>query len=585
MKRLLPILLAVMPLTLLAQSAVLSPRLAGIIALEDVKLAVLEEPSSPRQPKRELLLKEGQSEGRTELVEIQSRQGTVKATVSGEVQVLGLTNQLASSARTFRGLALEDVSLQTVLLLLGRFSDRTVLQHPSLRAVSLTINHPVTHRAEAAQVLKVALEEKQIAVVTDGDKFLLVAPKAQAPALNPRSVQHATTSTNSAAAELFPAGSLNFQSALAVQVLMIYAELRGEKLDRSSPLPPTANNPIFLKMETALTKAECLYALETLLNWNGIKLVPAENGLVKAVATSSDNPPPTPILEGHTADPHAIVFDDTYYVYPTSDKSEWQTTDFSAWSSQDLIHWKNEGMILDVTKDLKWAKIRAWAPAMIRRNGTYYFYFCAEQKIGVATNNAPTGKFTDALERPLLAPSREHPGQVIDPQAFLDDDGQAYLYYGQGQLYAYKLKPDMVTLDGPPVKMTPPRFNEGIFVFKRNGLYYFMWSEHDARDARYQVAYGTAKSPLGPIELPPDNVILRQHGPAVGTGHHSVVQVPGTDRWYVIYHRHAIPDGNGYTRQTCLARMEFDAAGRIQPVDPLAAPFPPGSKGEPVARP
>jgi beta-xylosidase len=295
--------------------------------------------------------------------------------------------------------------------------------------------------------------------------------------------------------------------------------------------------------------------------------------------------PPKPILEGYTADPHAVVFDDTYYVYPTSDKAQWQTTDFSCWSSKDLIHWKNEGLILDVTKDLKWAKIRAWAPAMIRRDGKYYFYFCAEQKIGVATNSAPTGKFTDALDRPLITPGSEYPGQAIDPCPFLDDDGQAYLYYGQGNLYAYKLKPDMIALAGSPLKMTPSRFNEGIFVFKRQGLYYFMWSENDARDERYRVAYGTAKSPLGPIVVPPDNVILQKRGRAVGTGHHAVVQVPGTDRWYIIYHRHAIPNGNGYTRETCLARMEFSEDGRIKKVDPLAPAFPEGSKGEPIKQP
>ena len=181
--------------------------------------------------------------------------------------------------------------------------------------------------------------------------------------------------------------------------------------------------------------------------------------------------PPKPILEGYTADPHAMVFDDTYYVYPTSDKEQWQTTDFSCWSSKDLIHWKNEGMVLDVTKDLKWAKIRAWAPAMIRRDGKYYFYFCAEQKIGVAVSDKPTGKFVDALGKPLIAPSREYPAQTIDPFAFIDDDGQAYLYYGQGNLYAYKLKPDMITLDGPPKRLTPPRFNEAVFVIKRQGRY------------------------------------------------------------------------------------------------------------------
>ncbi|HYG23784.1 MAG TPA: family 43 glycosylhydrolase [Verrucomicrobiae bacterium] len=294
--------------------------------------------------------------------------------------------------------------------------------------------------------------------------------------------------------------------------------------------------------------------------------------------------PPKPILEGFTADPHAVVLDDTYYVYPTSDKDQWQTTDFSCWSSKDLIHWKNEGMILDVTRDLSWAKIRAWAPAMIRRDGTYYFYFCAEQKIGVATNSAPTGRFKDALDQPLISPSREYPGQTIDPFAFIDEDGQAYLYYGQGNLYAFKLKPDMMTLDGAPVRMTPRGFNEGVVVFKRKGLYYFMWSENDARDPRYQVAYGTAKSPLGPIEIPRDNVVLQRKGRAVGTAHHSVIQVPGTDRWYMIYHRHAIPNGNGYTRQTCLAKMEFDAEGRIKKSDPLEVVFPEGSKGEPIDR-
>jgi beta-xylosidase len=293
--------------------------------------------------------------------------------------------------------------------------------------------------------------------------------------------------------------------------------------------------------------------------------------------------PPAPILEGFTADPNAVIFDDTYYVYPTSDKDQWLTTDFSAWSSKDLVHWKNEGMVLDVTKDLTWANLRAWAPAMVRRNGTYYFYFCADQKIGVASNAAPSGRFADALGRPLIAPSDDYPGQPIDPYVFIDDDGQAYLYYGQGQLYVHKLNPDMVSVDGAPRKLTPSGFNEGIFVIKRQGTYYFMWSQNDARDIDYQVAYGTSQSPLGPIALPTDNVILRRRGRVVGTGHHSVIQVPGSDRWYIFYHRHAIPGGNGYIRETCMARMTFQPDGRIEPVDPLAAAFSGGSVGEPIA--
>jgi len=288
--------------------------------------------------------------------------------------------------------------------------------------------------------------------------------------------------------------------------------------------------------------------------------------------------PPKPILEGYTADPHAVLFDDTYYVYPTSDKPNWQTTDFSCWSSKDLIHWKNEGIVLDVTKDLTWAKSRGWAPAAIRRDGKYFFYFAAEQKIGVAVSDRPTGPFVDPLGRPLVTATPQTPGQAIDPFVFIDDDGQAYLYYGQRNLYAYKLARDMITLVGPPIRMTPPRFNEGVFMIKRGNLYYFMWSQNDARDANYQVAYGVAPAPLGPIEIPPDNVILQRRGHVVGTGHHSVVRVPGTDRYYIFYHRHAIPNGSGYIRETCLSQMEFGPDGRIEEVDPLATTIPDASK-------
>src|SRR5215210_5496937 len=113
---------------------------------------------------------------------------------------------------------------------------------------------------------------------------------------------------------------------------------------------------------------------------------------------------------------------------------------------------------------------------------------------------------------------------------------------------------------------------------------YFMWSVDDARSDDYRVAYGTSKSPFGPINIPENATVLKKRGPVKGTGHHSVVNVPGTDRWYVAYHRHAIPNGSGYKRETCLARMEFNADGSIRPVDPLAPVFPPGSPGEPVPK-
>jgi beta-xylosidase len=293
---------------------------------------------------------------------------------------------------------------------------------------------------------------------------------------------------------------------------------------------------------------------------------------------------PKPILDGFTADPAIRVFGDTYYIYPTSDKPNWQTTDFSVWSSKNLITWKKEGMILDVTKELSWANIEAWAPDTVTRNGKFYFYFCAKGKIGVGVSDKPTGPFRDALGRPLVAKGGNVKTYPIDPYPFIDDDGQAYLYLGNNLPTVFRLKPDMITLDGDPVTFPIKGFREGIVVFKRKGLYYFMWSVDDARSDNYRVAYGTAKTPFGPVEIPANSVVLKKSGLVKGTGHHSVVNIPGTDRWYMVYHRHAIPDGSGFKRETCLARMEFNPDGSIKEVDPLAPVFPPGSAGEPLVK-
>ena len=311
--------------------------------------------------------------------------------------------------------------------------------------------------------------------------------------------------------------------------------------------------------------------------------VPAQTNTAPAAEAENLPAPPKPILDGFTADPSIRVFGDAYYVYPTSDKPNWMTTDFSVWSSKNLIDWKKEGMVLDVAHDLKWANIKAWAPDCVERNGKFYFYFVANGKIGVAAADKPTGPFVDALGQPLIVRTNLVKTYPIDPNPFIDDDGQAYLYFGNGTPTVFKLKPDMITLDGDPRTIHLNQFREGIFVFKRQGKYYFTYSIDDARSDNYRVGYGMADSPYGPVTFPTNNfIILQKHGLAKGTGHHSIVNVPGTDRWYMCYHRHAIPNGNGYQREVCLARMEFNPDGTIKPVDPLLPAFPPGSDGEPL---
>jgi len=277
---------------------------------------------------------------------------------------------------------------------------------------------------------------------------------------------------------------------------------------------------------------------------------------------------PLPALPGVSADPTIAVFGGTYYLYPTTDGTEgWMSTFFRCWSSKDLKTWKNEGVILDLPKDLSWAKVRAWAPAMAAKNGKYYFYYSANQCVGVAVGDSPAGPFKDPLGKPLVERG-QFKCQSIDPMVLVDEDGAAYLYFGQGRCNVVRLNEDMVSFPADQVRdITPPGYNEGTFVLKRKGVYYLMWSEFDTRDPRYSVAYGTGKSPMGPFEKAPDNPILKGAGGIQGAGHHSVVQIPGTDRWVIAYHRFRIPDGNGYNRETCLSPMRFDDQGRILPVD------------------
>jgi beta-xylosidase len=276
---------------------------------------------------------------------------------------------------------------------------------------------------------------------------------------------------------------------------------------------------------------------------------------------------PAAVLPGVYADPHIAAFGKRFYIYPTTDGSEgWMATSFTCWSSKDLVKWRYEKVILDLPKDISWAKHRAWAPAIAYKNGKYYYYFSADVNIGVAVSDKPTGPFKDALGKPLVRRSMLR-GQMIDPMVFVDDDGAAYMYFGQGNCNMVKLADDMISYDTTKViSFKPKGYNEGSFVFKRNGKYYLMWSEYDTRDPRYSVAYATSDSPLGPF-IKANYPVLKGSGIVKGAGHHSVVKVPGKDEWYIAYHRFKIPGGNGYNRETCISPMRFDKEGNIMPVD------------------
>jgi beta-xylosidase len=220
-------------------------------------------------------------------------------------------------------------------------------------------------------------------------------------------------------------------------------------------------------------------------------------------------------------------------------------------------------------EDIGWASTQAWAPAAVEHDGHYYLYFCAEKSIGVAVADSPAGPFRDVLGEPLV-PAGAYPGQMIDPMVFTDDDGRAYLYWGQGASYQVPLREDMVSFDPEQVRTyTPEGYNEASFVIKRDGVYYLMWSENDTRSEDYRVAYATSDGPLGPWSERRGVILAKDPARGVlGTGHHSVVRVPGTDEWHIAYHRFAIPGGDGTHRETAIDPLHFDDDGAIVPVRP-----------------
>jgi hypothetical protein len=283
-----------------------------------------------------------------------------------------------------------------------------------------------------------------------------------------------------------------------------------------------------------------------------------------------------PVIPGLFADPHITFFNGRYYLYPTTDGyASWSAPYYKAFSSTDLVNWTDHGVILDHGPDVSWADNSAWAPAVVAKNGRYYLYFSGgaasgdtAKHLGVAVSDSPTGPFRDALGKPLIR-AGAYPGQAIDPMVFTDDNGQSYLYWGNGAAHVVPLNADMVSFDPAAVRtITTTGFREASFVLKRNGTYYFMWSENDTRDENYQVAYATGPSPLGPWTKRGVVLQKRLELGIKGTGHHSVVQVPGTDTWHIAYHRFAVPGGNGTNREVTVDRMTFNADGTIAPIVP-----------------
>ncbi|KXJ93455.1 glycoside hydrolase family 43 protein-like protein [Microdochium bolleyi] len=281
------------------------------------------------------------------------------------------------------------------------------------------------------------------------------------------------------------------------------------------------------------------------------------------------------IIPGLYADPNIAIFGKTAYIYATTDGTPgWGGNTFYVWKSNDLRSWTRSAqpfLTLNGTSgNVPWASGNAWAPTIIERGGKHYFYFSGHnptynrKTIGVAVSTSgPEGPFVAQPQAMILNNESQTvtTGQAIDPAAFRDPQtGKYYLYWGNGKPVAAELNDDMVSINWSTLTQLSGLndFREGTFVAFRKGLYHVTYSIDDTGSENYRIGYATSTKPLGPFTN--HGLVLSKDASKgiLGTGHNSVVQIPGTDEWYIAYHRFKIPGGDGTNRETTVDKMYYD---------------------------
>ena len=303
-----------------------------------------------------------------------------------------------------------------------------------------------------------------------------------------------------------------------------------------------------------------------------------------------------------TSDPAPMVHNGTMYVYTGHDEDgadffwmqEWRV-----YSTQDMVNWQDHGSPLAL-ESFSWADDRAWASQTIERDGKFYWYICAHSKlsggmaIGVAVADSPTGPFKDALGKPLFENgSWDH----IDPTVMIDDDGQAWLMWGNPQVYYLKLNRDMISYEGELGKlpMTEEAFGgpmmkerekgkkykdsyvEGPWLTKRNGTYQLLYA---AGGVPEHISYSTAPSPLGPWKYAGEIMPLCDTNSF--TNHCGVADYKGHS--YFFYHTGKLPQGGGFGRSVAVEEFKYNADGSFPTIMPTDAGVKPVAEFNPYRK-
>lgn len=279
------------------------------------------------------------------------------------------------------------------------------------------------------------------------------------------------------------------------------------------------------------------------------------------------------IKHKYTADAAALVYKNKVYLYTGHDvappkENRYVMHEWLCFSTNDMTNWTEHPSPLNV-KAFKWAKDDAWASQVIERNGKFYWYVAIThdsthrgKAIGVAVSDSPTGPFTDAIGKALITNDMTTEAKIswddIDPTVFIDDDGQAYLFWGNTTLHYVKLKPNMIEMDGDFKKVEVPKFTEAPWVHKRNGWYYLSY----AYEFPEKITYAMSRNINGPWEY---KGILNEIAGNSNTNHQAIIEFKG--KWYFIYHNGAlVPDAGSFHRSVCIDYLYYNKDGTMKRV-------------------
>jgi arabinoxylan arabinofuranohydrolase len=291
-----------------------------------------------------------------------------------------------------------------------------------------------------------------------------------------------------------------------------------------------------------------------------------------------------PIVQAHFApDPAPMVYNGTLYAYVGDDIPGFDFYYMTKWhvlSTTDMVNWTDHGSPISL-ESFKWARDRGWAAQCIERNGKFYWYICAQSvkndmAIGVAVSDSPTGPFKDALGKPLIINGS---WSNIDPTVWIDDDGQAYMYWGNGSLFYVKLNKDMISYSGEIVTIpstvetlggnrenrklgieNKDMFVEGPWFYKRSSKYYMMFA--GMGKGGETLSYSMSDGPTGPWKY--QGKIMEDQKTNSFTNHGGIVDYKGNS--YVFYHTGLLPGGGSYGRAACVEQFNYNPDGTIPSV-------------------